>query len=226
MSGPLTRARVIEAARRALERDGAEQLSFRAVARDLGVTAPALYAHVESRQDLLAAVAAGHFEALAQQFEAVDTPDPIERIRTLSRIYVDHALSSPVLFRLMLRFPPAATPDVDAFPPATRAFNVAAAATTAAVDAGLLAVDDPDLASMTMWAAVHGVAEVLLLGFGFDDQGAETLISSVIDTVIAGQVRPLPPGHGPDPDKHRDRAVSRTGPTPRARRKSTPRRST
>ena len=39
-------------------------------------------------------------------------------------------------------------------------------ATRAAVDAGLLTVADPDMASFAMWAAVHGVAEVLLLGFG------------------------------------------------------------
>jgi len=43
------------------------------------------------------------------------------------------------------------------------------------------------VASLTMWAAVHGVAEVLLLGFGFDDATADALVRSTIETVLAGQ---------------------------------------
>lgn len=183
----LTRELVLDAARARLEKGGADELSLRGVARDLGVTAPALYAYVEDKQELLAAVAAEHFSRLVARFEAVEATDPLDRIRALSRAYVDHALASPALFRLMFRYPPAPTAGVDAFPPATRAFDEAARATGAAVEAGQLAVDDVDLAAMTMWAAVHGVAEVLLMGFGFDEQAKEALVGSVIETVLAGQ---------------------------------------
>ncbi|MHB1139968.1 MAG: WHG domain-containing protein, partial [Microthrixaceae bacterium] len=102
-----------------------------------------------------------------------------------------HAIESPALFHLMLRYPPRPVAGVDAFPPATRAFEAAAAATAEAIDSGQLAVDDPALASMTMWAAIHGVAEVLLLGFVADREQAEVLVDSVIDTVLAGQIHPL-----------------------------------
>jgi len=81
--------------------------------------------------------------------------------------------------------------EVDAFAPATRAFDVAARATADAIDAGLLRVTDPDDASITMWCAVHGVAEVLLMGFAADDDTATALIDRVIDTVLAGQGRAL-----------------------------------
>lgn len=190
----LTRDLVIDTARSRLELGGADDLSLRAVARDLGVTAPALYAYVEDKQELLAAVATEHFERLVERFEAVDTSaEPLDRIRALSRAYVDHALESPALFRLMFRYPPSPTSEVDAFPPATRAFETAAAATAAAMEAGDLNIGDVGRACMTMWAAVHGVAEILLMGFGFDDQSAEDLITSVIDTVLAGQINPLDP---------------------------------
>jgi hypothetical protein len=105
---------------------------------------------------------------------------------------VDHALASPALFRLMFRYPPAPTAGLDAFPPATRAFDEAARATAAAVAAGQLAVENADLAAMTMWAAVHGVAEVLLMGFGFDERAQDELVGSVIETVLAGQQAPHP----------------------------------
>lgn len=189
----LTREVVIGAARASLERTGADNLSFRGVARDLGVTAPALYAYVEDKQELLAAVATEHFEALVARFEAVDADlDPLERIRLLARAYVDHARESPALFHLLFRYPPRPVAGMEAFPPATRAFEAAATATSAAVENGQLRVADAELASMAMWAAVHGVAEVLLLDFAPDQAAADELVDAVIETMIAGQVHPRP----------------------------------
>lgn len=190
---PLTRARIVACARAAIESGGDEGLSLRGVARDLGVTAPALYAYVSGKGDLVAAVATQYFDELIERFDAVDTTDPVEGIRRLAHAYVDHALASPPLFRLLFRFPPASTgvavPGVDAFAPATRVFESALATTARAIDSGELRGPDPVAVAMTMWAAVHGVAEVLLLGFGFDDDAAEALVMSVVDTVIAGQSR-------------------------------------
>ncbi len=187
----LSRELVVATARAQLERGDASQLSLRAVARELGVTAPALYAYVEDKGELLAAVASEHFQRLVDRFESIAETDALDRIRAVSRAYVDHALESPALFRLMFRYPPSPTSEVEAFPPATRAFEVAAAITADAVEQGLFDVDDVDLACMTMWAAMHGVAEVLLMGFGFDDEGAERFVSNTIDTVLAGHVHPL-----------------------------------
>lgn len=178
------------AAREQIEAGRVDELSLRALARELGVTAPALYAYVDDKADLLAAVATDHFERLVERFDAVDVTDPVDRIRALCRAYIDHALAAPTLFHLMFRYPPTAVPGVDAFPPATRAFEVAAAATAAAIEAGQLDVVDATLASMTTWAAIHGVAEVLLLGFALDTELADALVTSTIETVIAGQRRP------------------------------------
>lgn len=192
VSTPLSRELVVGTARQQLERGDAAQLSLRAVARELGVTAPALYAYIEDKGELLAAVASDHFERLVERFESITETDPLDRIRAVSRAYVEHALESPSLFRLMFRYPPSPTSGVDAFPPATRAFEVAAATTADAVEQGIFRVDDVDLACMTMWAAMHGVAEVLLMGFGFDEDRAEQFISGTIDAVLAGHVNPLP----------------------------------
>src|SRR5262249_36381650 len=150
MRESLSRAAVVAAAKASLEKVGPENLSLRGVARDLGVTAPALYAYVHDNDDLLAALPAEHFEALVERFEAVDETDPIERIRGLSRAYVDHALSSPALFHLMFKYPALPVPGIEVFPPAARAFETAAAATASAMEAGLLSPRDPQLANLTM----------------------------------------------------------------------------
>ena len=186
----LSRELVVDTARRQLERDGSAELSLRAVARELGVTAPALYAYVDDKRELMAAVATDHFERLIERFEAVEETDPLGRVRAVSRAYVDHAVASPALFRLMFRYPPSSAGEVEAFPPATRAFEVASAAMTDAMARGLLGVTDVTVACMVMWAAMHGLAEILLMGFGFDDAGAEQLIAATIDTMLAGLVEP------------------------------------
>lgn len=190
---PLTREQIVATARAAIEADGVDALSLRAVARTLGVTAPALYAHVADKQDLIAAVATQYFDELAARFAAIDVADPVEGIRELSRAYVRHALASPQLFHLLFRYPPATgagtAPAVDEFAPATRAFDLALATTEHAIASGLLAVEDPSVAAMVMWAAVHGVSEVLLMGFGFDEEAADALAEGVIATVLAGQMR-------------------------------------
>jgi len=194
VSAPLSRELVLATARAQLERDGAERLSLRAVARELGVTAPALYLYVENKQDLVAAVAEEHFGRLVERFEAVtdaDT-DPLARIRGYSRAYVDHARSSPALFSLLFLSPPSALADADSFPPATRAFELANAATAQAIDEGLLAPGDPTEVGTVMWCAVHGVAEAVLMGFVADDDAVAALVDRVVDTVLAGQGASVP----------------------------------
>lgn len=56
-SDPLSRPQVLKAAIAMVDRDGADALSIRALARDLSVTPMALYNHVADRRDLLVSVA-------------------------------------------------------------------------------------------------------------------------------------------------------------------------
>lgn len=189
---PLTRAVVVEQARALLQADGLRGVSLRSVARSLGVTAPALYAHVADYDDLLAAVAEGEFARLRARFDAVDEADPLDRLRALGRAYVDHARDEPQLHRLMFRYPPklAEAGAPMSFGPATEVFSVALSAVEEAVDAGLLRVDDPVIAALVLWSAAHGVAEVLVMGFQFDDATARALTDAAIDASVAGLRRP------------------------------------
>jgi AcrR family transcriptional regulator len=188
----LTRAAVVERTRELLRADGLDGVSLRSVARSLGVTAPALYAHVADYDALLAAVAEGEFAQLGERFAAVDAADPLERLRALGRAYVDHARAEPQLHRLMFRYPPklAGAGLPVSFGPATDVFTVALSAVEEAVDAGLLAVDDPVVAALALWSAAHGVAEVLLMGFDFDDATADALVAAAIDASVDGLRRP------------------------------------
>ncbi|MCC5952103.1 MAG: TetR/AcrR family transcriptional regulator [Acidimicrobiia bacterium] len=186
---PLTREAVLAATRTLIIADGLDKLSLRRVARELGVTAPALYAYMADKRDLLRAVAESAFDELVEQFEVVDDPDPLERIAAYSRIYIRYALANPELFRTMFIFPPElalSSPTGEELPAATRAFDRPREAVEAAIAAGLLRDVDPLIASLTLWTATHGAADVLLMGFGFDEAGTELLVDSVVTTVVNG----------------------------------------
>ena len=67
---PLQREAIIEAGRQLVVTGGLEALSLRRLASQLGVTAPALYAHVRDKQDLLRAIAEIEFDRLVARFDS------------------------------------------------------------------------------------------------------------------------------------------------------------
>src|SRR6478735_2661029 len=187
---PLHRDAIVAEARALIVADGLEALSLRRLAGQLGVTAPALYAHVRDKQDLLRALAEGEFERLVARFDAVTATDPITRIKAHGRAYVAHAQANPELFRVMFLFPPdltpASVPEAVQLPGATKAFAAAAGAVEEAVQAGQIASDDPLLVALTLWSGSHGVATVLQLGFGLPAELEEAMIDEMTDRLLAG----------------------------------------
>lgn len=188
MTTPLTRDRVLEAAREMIRVGGLEQFSLRRLAADLGVTAPALYAHVGSKQDLLRGVAEVEFRGLIARFGAARDRDPVERLRALAHSYVNYALESPRLFQTAFLFRPDLRADAsgDGLPLATEAFGFASASVQDAIDAGAIRRGDPLVTALTLWVGVHGVATVLLSGPELDADTKQALVDSVIDTLLAG----------------------------------------
>jgi AcrR family transcriptional regulator len=194
----LTRAIVVEHTRALIRADGARATSLRSVARELGVTAPALYAYVSDYADLLAAVAETEFRTLAALFASVRSDDPIEHLREMALAYVAHARAEPHLHRLMFRYTARvpSSPVTETFAPATEAFTAALAPVDRAIAAGRLRVTDPVLVAFTAFSAAHGVAEFLLMGLQFPEAVAQRLIDTVIDATLRGLTVDPPDGHG------------------------------
>lgn len=187
---PLRRELIIDTARAMVEQEGLDALSLRRLASALGVTAPALYAHFASKDDLLAAVAAAEFGGLVEAIQAATASleDPVERIVAQSHAYVDHARAHPALIQLMTVFRPGwipqpAAPELAA---ASRTFEVSSVAVQDAIDAGLLRDDDPLMVGLTLWAAAHGVATVLASRPNLGEDYEAALVDSVVQSVVRG----------------------------------------
>src|SRR4051812_49990122 len=88
---PLTREIVVAAARELLEDEGLEAVSFRRLAQRLGVTAPALYAYVSDKDDLLRSVTVGELMTIVSQYDRPEGEHPLVSVRRFCLLYVEYA---------------------------------------------------------------------------------------------------------------------------------------
>ena len=89
---------------RVLEQSSVEDLSLRAIARNLGVSATALYRHYPDKKALLSAIAGEGLARLGIEQTAAmrDASDGIEGFAAAGRAYVRFALAHPAVFRLVM----------------------------------------------------------------------------------------------------------------------------
>ena len=101
-----TAQKIATAARRLLDREGAEAVTMRRVAEAVGITPMAVYRHYADRAGLLNALANEGFAELARRLATRRFSVDIERRLTkMANIYLEHALENPRLFELMFLKP-------------------------------------------------------------------------------------------------------------------------
>jgi AcrR family transcriptional regulator len=105
ITGPTAR-RIAIAGRRLLDKEGAEAVTMRRVAKAVGITPMAIYRHYRDRTALLNALADEGFEELAARLTNKGVSSSIEaRLTKMGEIYLDYALQRPRLFELMFLKP-------------------------------------------------------------------------------------------------------------------------
>ncbi|MFV0245062.1 MAG: TetR/AcrR family transcriptional regulator [Qingshengfaniella sp.] len=139
-----------------------DRFSLLEIARRIGCSGPALYAHFTNRDDLLdhirSAVHATMAEEKRQRFAGM-TVAPLARLRLCGQDYVAFAQTNPALYRLIFA-PPHATGDgicLDSAVIAPLAAGVRAAQTQ-----GHAAGADADQIARMMWFTVHGAIMMAL----------------------------------------------------------------
>ena len=193
--------------------DGIADLSLRALAREIGVSQTAPYRHFKDKNALLAALATEGFK----RFFAMCEPSEREPRADLSILlfglaYVKFAKTHTELFHLM--FGPALTPRKD-YPELFTAGREAIYKVRAGVERGfqsglLRPLDDVSSVAHTIWAAVHGVATLMLdhadtLGYHRDlDLQAEKSLRMMIAglCVDSSDIANLPSEPTPFPPEH------------------------
>jgi len=155
------------AALQLLEEGGAQAVSLREATRRVGVTHTATYRHFDSREALLAAVAADGFDAFGAQLRAagIGAGDGLQRLASVGQAYVEFARNNPAIFRLM--FGPELQPQrrhPSANAPARAAAELLRGLVVDGQAEGVIQTSDPTSVALTSWALAHGLAVLILDG--------------------------------------------------------------
>lgn len=101
-----TSDKIAAAARRLLDKEGAEAVTMRRVAGAVDITAMAVYRHYADRAALLNALANEGFEELSAKLAELRLSGDIEeQLVKILDVFLEHALQKPKLFELMFLKP-------------------------------------------------------------------------------------------------------------------------
>ncbi|MBW0149257.1 TetR/AcrR family transcriptional regulator [Marinobacter arenosus] len=148
-----------------LRQHGDAAISLRALAKDIGVSAPALYRHFIDRESLLAELAVTGFEALRERLQAIDTSNPRQALIDIGLVYVSFAQDEPNLYRLMFGgrvLPRGIHPRLDAA--GKGAFQVLEDTIARAQQVGYLKPMPLALMTAAAWSLVHGLSQLTIDG--------------------------------------------------------------
>jgi AcrR family transcriptional regulator len=176
------RAALVEAAVGLVQREGVEALTLRGVARLAGVSSAAPYRHFADKRALLAAVAEEGFRLLARALRGAggDGADPRARFRARGPAYVGFATTYPSHFRVMFGRELADRSGYAGLREAAQAaFDALVDGMKDAQAAGVVREGDPRELGLTAWAAMHGLATLLL------DGRLQALYGRSVDELVA-----------------------------------------
>ena len=182
------RAALLGAGMAALDAAPMESLSLRALAREAGVSATAVYRHFPDKDALLGALALAALDRMGRDQQAAADAVPASAgaeaaFCATGAAYVRFAIQHSELFRLIWRTAPECDVLSGPIESAQGAMQCLRRSVAAVLPADATPQQQRDLA-LRCWALVHGLAMLVL-------EGQVQLADADIDRVIAGMVPQL-----------------------------------
>ena len=203
--GARLRDEILAGATEVLERTGNEEaVTLRAVARQVGISAPSIYAHFADREAIVDAIvdaAFSDFNAAIQagRDAAVQAGGgPRERLRAGCAAYLEFAAERPNRYKLLFDRQDLLNETIP--PVRTESFRQLVASVQECVQAGLSASDDPARDATAIWVALHGFATLHSWLPGFPWPGTDALLDRIVYGLA--QIRDAPKSISPE-EKHR-----------------------
>lgn len=188
-----TSQKIYQCALRILEAEGPQAVSMRRVAKDVGITAMAIYHHFPNRETMLHAVVDSEFERLVEFFNPPTGKQSFETsIVHVMDGYIDYALAHPRIFDYVFSMP---RPGARRFPDDFRArrsptLNITADVVSSWIKAGKLKRDDKWEVAMELWAQVHGYLMLWQAGrFHLSEDEFRKLVHRSIRRLVHGLAR-------------------------------------
>lgn len=173
MKKPDTATKILRAAHRLFDREGADAVTMRRVAERVGITPMAIYRHFPNREALLKRLSDDSFNTSARKWlVSADDTDILQRLYRTQENYLDYALEHPHLFdhAFSVRREGARRFPEDFRARQSPTLNVVADTLAEGMRQGVLRHDDPWDVAMTFWAHAHGLIALYRAGrFSHDE---------------------------------------------------------
>ena len=173
---------IVRGALAIIERTGSDDtVTLRAVAREVGIAAPSIYAHFADREAIIMAAVVGIFDELAdavEQAEAAAGGDPVARLLAGCQAYLDYGLAHPARYGVL--FSPRQLAPEDYCKPVpvgpdgrpvlefgAEAFSQLVQGIQDCVEAGVSASEDVLADATAVWVALHGAVTLRTAVPGF-----------------------------------------------------------
>ena len=213
--GHLLRGEIIAGATAILERTGSEEsVTLRAIAREIGITAPSISDHFVDRAAIIDAVVAEQLAALAARLSAAaeSATDPVERLLGAWRAYVEFGRSHPTRYRIIFerRFLPLwdeeERPMVETVPLFAGTVEMMIGLLQSCIDSGHSTSTDALADSVAIWYFVHGLVALptTITSFPWPEFDGH-LTAGITDLAHLD-----PPATGPEPRRSEEPSGRRT----------------
>ncbi len=144
--------------------DGIDGFSMRKLAKCVGCTAPALYRHYESKEEVIGDVISEAYRLFTQYlYRALEGRDPAERFILAGRSYFAFAMEQPALYEIIYmptEILGGSSVDPEVADQACAIGQFWSDRVREMMDAGFLKEGDPYRVANTLWAHAHGMISI------------------------------------------------------------------
>lgn len=168
-----------------IEETGAEGLTVRGVAARAGVAPMGVYSRFGGKAGLIEAVFVHGFGELHEAVSTARGRDARARLHRGCMAYRAYAVAHPHLYGLMFRQMKELDLSEESLNAAVACFQVLADRVADAMEAGVLAPDDPTDVAQRMWNGLHGGVELEIAGILFSED-PEATFSAMLETMLRG----------------------------------------
>lgn len=162
------RQEILTASRQILRESGLKDLSMRALAQAVGVTAPTLYDYFPNKEGVLDALFIEGCDRLQDTFRQIlaSVEVGLPQLRQIAFAYRAFAHEEPDLFQLIFgRIDRQYRPADDVKVHAKELAQLLVMAILAAIEIGEVRPVDPKVACLSVWTSVHGFVTLEINGF-------------------------------------------------------------
>jgi AcrR family transcriptional regulator len=177
---------ILDSAMRLFLKEGVERITLRRIAEKIEYSPATIYLHFKNKDEILYALHSEGFEELYKQQQAVlAIRDPLKRLRRHGEIYLSFALERPEYYDLMfiMRNPAKKIREENSWEIGLRSYEFLRKNVEECMKAGALPKADADVATLSLWAHVHGIASLIIRDrcIMFPEEHLKSVVKGALD---------------------------------------------